>query len=42
MTNMIIDKLFIDLTRQEADLVIEAHEMASYAYDMINEILEVK
>jgi hypothetical protein len=41
--DMVADKMLIDLTKQDAgDLLIEAHEMASYAYDLVNEILEVK
>lgn len=40
--DMIVDKFFYDLTRQEQDMLTEAHEMASYAFDMVNTILEVK
>ena len=40
MTNVLVDRLFIDLTEQDKSIAIEAHEMASYAYDMVNEILE--
>lgn len=40
--DMIVDKFFYDLTQQEQDMLTEAHEMASYAYDMVNIILEIK
>jgi len=41
--DLVIDKILIDLTKQDAgDLLIEAHEKASFAYDMVKEILEIK
>lgn len=40
LTRDLYEKPLIDLT--EDDMLLEAHEMASYAYDMVNEILEVK
>jgi hypothetical protein len=42
MTHTLAHKEFFDLTAPETNLVIEAHEMASFAYDMVNEILEFK
>lgn len=45
--DLIVDKFFYDLTLQEHpqhvdNMIIEAHEKACYAYDMVNTILEIK
>lgn len=40
LTNYILPKKTIDLTEQ--DILLEAHEKACYAYDMVNIILELK